>query len=154
MLNAQQFDEQAKGVLAGAYHVARRFAHGTVGSAHLFTALLEQPDSRVPLILDRLAVDRAALAARLDAVLRDQPAAGQPTALQQVFIAPAASAAIRLVSEEAAQLQSATVAPEHLLLALLRAPETALAPVLAEFGITHDGVEAVVRALGDAPPLC
>ncbi|MCC6803707.1 MAG: hypothetical protein IT319_12560 [Anaerolineae bacterium] len=151
MLNVQQFDEQAKGVLTGAYHVARRFAHGTVGSVHLFTALLEQPDSRVPLILDRLAIDRAALAARLDAILRDQPTAGQPTALQQVFIAPAASAAIRRAIEETAPLQSATVAPEHLLLALLRAPETTLAPVLAEFGITHDGVRTVVRALDDAP---
>lgn len=154
MLNVQQFDEQAKGVLAGAYHVARRFAHGMVDSAHLFMALLEQPDSRVQIIMERLAVDRAALAARLDAVLRDQPPAGQPTALQQVFIAPAASAAIRHAVEETTPLQSATVAPEHLLLALLRAPDSALAAMLAEFGITHDSVRAVVQALGDAPPQC
>lgn len=147
MLNVQQFDEQAKAVLAGAYFVAQRYAHPSVDCPHFFLTLIEQTGSRVPVILDRLSVDSAALSARLDEMLRAHPVSDSRANRQQVFIAPAATAALRHVATEAEQLETEVVAPEHLLLALLREPEAALSGVLTEFGITHDRVQTVVRSL-------
>ena len=152
MLRIQQFDDQAKGVMAGAYHVSQRFAHSMVDSPHLVMALLEQTGSAIPLILERLSVDRDALSARLDALLRAKPASASRMNPQQVFIAPSAKAALDRAAAEAQSFQEAMVAPEHLLLALLREQGTPLAGLLAEFGVTHDRVRAVVQSLRDAPP--
>lgn len=147
MLNVQQFDEQAKAVLAGAYFVAQRYAHPSVDRPHFFVTLLEQTGSRVPVILERLSVDSAALSARLDDMLRARTVNDSRTNRQQVFIAPAATAALRHVAAEAGQFETEVVTPEHLLLALLREPGEALGGVLAAFGITHDRVLAVVQSL-------
>lgn len=120
MLRIQQFDDQAKGVMAGAYRVSQRFAHSMVDSPHLVVALLEQTGSAIPLILERLPVDRDVLSARLDALLRARPVNTSRANPQQVFIAPSAKAALDRAAAEAQSFQEAMVAPEHLLLALLR----------------------------------
>ena len=147
MLNVHQFDDQAKAVLAGAYQVSQQFSHGMVESTHFCMALLQQTESIIPVLLDRLGVDSAALAARLDELLRAGPAAQNPGDGQRVYVSPSAKWVLSRIAEEAQQFQEATIMPEHLLLALLREQDTALAGVLAEFGVTHDRVRTTIQSL-------
>ena len=65
---------------------------------------------------------------------------------------PEAGWVLERAKEEAAELGSQRVAPEHVLLALLRSDEARVARVFGEMHLTHADVRAAIGRLG-GPPL-
>ncbi|MEO0562074.1 MAG: Clp protease N-terminal domain-containing protein, partial [Chloroflexota bacterium] len=87
MIRFDRFTERAQDAAARAYEILQRYGHNQVDTEHILMALLEQNDGVVPIILEQLKVDPAAIRNRLDDILRASPKAaiyGQGN--NQVFI--------------------------------------------------------------------
>lgn len=155
MMLFNRLHDDTKPVLANAYRAAQARSHDRVTSEHLLLALLE--NSVCVQALNRLSVNVETLRTRLDAIFVTGSAdevqiRGAAQYSIQVFVTPRMKRILDLATEEAGSFGDPFISPEHLLLALLREQDTALARLLAEYGITHDRVQEIVTSLRNSPP--
>ena len=139
MMRFERFTERAQDAAARAYEILQRYGHNQVDTEHILLALLEQTDGVIPLLLEKLSVDVAAMRSRLDEILRASPKAaiyGHGT--NQVFITPRVKRIIDLANEEANRLRDEYISTEHIFLAILSEKNTAVAKILADNGVTRD----------------
>src|SRR5581483_5466712 len=92
--------------------------------------------------LRKLVPSPETIQARLDEVLHDEEPGA---ALEQFPLSPAVQRALRFAAEEAGQLGQVVVGPEHLLLGLLREPDSQAGVVLCPFGVSLEEARRVVR---------
>ncbi len=147
MIRFDRFTERAQNAAGRAYEILSRYGHSQVDAEHLLLALLEQKDSVVAQILERLSVDISALRSRVDDILRNSPRTatiyGQGT--NQVFITPRLKSAIDRANEEANRLRDEYISTEHIFLALLGERGTPLAKTMLEYGIARDRVSDAIK---------
>ena len=142
----QRFNAQARRVVSNAQQEAAR-SGVAVTAEHLLMALLRENGSLAARILDRLAVDRAALQAEVDRQFRaPAPEALVAPASPESF-SPGAKKAIDLCYEEAHGLRDNSIGTEHLLLGLLRDQEGPAGRTLTQFGVTNKRVRAEIAGL-------
>ena len=144
-MNINRLTEKAQEAVVAAQQLAERAAHPQIEPEHLLLTLVEQHEGVVPVLLQKLDIDPAAVAAAARAVLNRLPAAtgGAP---------PAPSARLRGVltaaSGEAERLTDEYVSTEHLFLAL--AAESGTAPaarLLSGHGLTRDRLYEALTAV-------
>ena len=122
--------------------LARDRNHTEVAPAHLLSALLSQSDSVVLPLLQRLEVTPTTLRNRVEELLETIPAAYGASG--EVRIGQPLVRVLEQAEKETTEFGDDYVSTEHLLLALLEAGDKA-ARVLAEAGITRDGVLGALR---------
>jgi ATP-dependent Clp protease ATP-binding subunit ClpB len=122
--------------------LARDRNHTEVAPAHLLHALLGQGDSVVLPLLQRLEVTPTTVRNRLEEVLEAIPAAYGASG--DVRVGQQLVRVLDAAEKEASDFGDDYVSTEHLLLALVDAGERA-AKVLAEAGVTRDGLLAALR---------
>jgi hypothetical protein len=140
----ERFNGPARRALQLAFREARRRQHDFLGTEHLLFGLLCDHSSSAGAVLRGLTQPSETLQARLEELLHDEPTGA---ALEQFPLSPAAQRALRFAAEEAAQLGRTVVGPEHLLLALLREPETQAALILSQAGLQLDDARRAAREL-------
>lgn len=148
MKSAPLFDRMngpARRAVQVAFREARRREHDFVGTQHLLFGLLCDEAGPAGTAVRSLGQVPALVLAALEEVLHDQEPGA---ALDQFPLSPAVQRALGYAAEEAARLGQALVGPEHLLLAILREPDTQAAMVLARFSIA---LEPARRAVGERP---
>lgn len=134
-----RFDDSAKRVLALAQSEALRFHHRYVGPEHLLLGLLSEPTGAAQ-ILSSFGVDGRRV---YQALAQMGTASGPQDAVTEVVLSPETKKVIALATEEADQLGAARVAPEHLLLGILREPGQA-GPILRELGVSLESIREKV----------
>ncbi len=152
MMRFDRFTAQAQDAASRAYEVLQRYGHNQVDTEHILLALLEQPESVIPPILEQLGADPSIINKRLNDVLRASPKGvvyGGGTG--QVFITPRVKRIIDLANEEANRLGDDYIAPAHIFLAILSERNTAVSRILAEAGVSKEGVSALVQGGSDPP---
>ncbi len=137
-----RFNGPARRALQLAFREARRRQHDFLGTEHLLFGLLCDHGSPSVAALRRLTHNPETLQAHLEELLHDEEPGA---ALEQFPLSPAVQRALRFAVEEAAQLGQGVVGPEHMLLGLLREPDTQAAVVLAQCGLTLEEARVVVR---------
>ena len=150
---------------------ARRLGHGYIGTEHILSVLLRQPDSGAVRVLAQLGVSAGAVEAALGRWLPDNPRTakidGEALAelgidfdavrarLEQTFgpgalershhsclgICPRLKLALGFALDHAAQRQ---LRDEHVLLGMLSVPDSVGARVLAPLGVTLETARTVV----------
>lgn len=117
-----RFDRAAKLVLALSQDEAfRRFHRGFIAPEHLLLALLRD-QSVAARVLGSLGLDLVRARQTVEVI----SGRGEPEQqFAEIVLLPETKKVIELASEEAKQLGSETVAPEHLLLGLVREPGSA-----------------------------
>ena len=126
---APMLSNRATAVLAEAASAARRFGHVALGTEHLLLGLLAEGSVRP--LLQGLGVDAAALETDARATIL------RPGAL--LVASPAATAhALHVLQQAEAEARRAasSLEPEHLLLALIAAPEGTAPELLRRAGCT------------------
>jgi ATP-dependent Clp protease ATP-binding subunit ClpC len=116
---------------------AHRDPH-SVRSEHLLLGMLDEGTGDAPKVLTRLGIGVAALR---DAAVEQLAAAGEPRGNEPDDHTSSARA-LALAEAEAAERGHHYLGQEHLLLGLLREPESPVARLLARLGATYERVVA------------
>ncbi|MEO8608156.1 MAG: Clp protease N-terminal domain-containing protein [Chloroflexota bacterium] len=123
---------------------ARRHQQNFIGTEHLLMAVTRLPHSKAYTILKHLNVDVEDVYRRaLDFSMND-PVMTTPTT---PFTALAAIGFFSLAEQEAAQLRSPSVEPEHLLLALLADEDSAASKLMHELNLSLDRLRGMVQKI-------
>jgi ATP-dependent Clp protease ATP-binding subunit ClpC len=132
----ENFTDQALRVMEMANEEANRWRHEYVGTEHMLLGLVQEEDSLAVLILTDLGLEPGEIRDAAEGVIRRglfPDARGKP-------LTPRAKKVIDYALEESARLRNQHVGTEHLLLALLRDPETVACQVLQDFELSHEEV--------------
>ena len=136
---------KAQESLQQAQQVAQRNSNQEVDTVHLLAALLEQNDSLIPPLLQKLGIPVPVLAAAVQREIDRKPKVhGAPSA--DLFLSPALKKSLDAAATQASKLHDEYVSAEHLLLGLLDQSESALKKILQSSGLTRD---ALLKALAE-----
>ena len=142
-----KFTERAQEAIARAQQMLQEMEHNQLDVEHLLLALLEQPESLVVQILERLGADVEQARRRLNGILQAGPRVGYSGGSQtQIYVTPQLKRVLDQAAAEAARLQDEYVGTEHLFIAIVGEREGPVARMLREMGVDQ---ERVYRALAD-----
>jgi ATP-dependent Clp protease ATP-binding subunit ClpB len=135
---------KAREALDAAQTTARQRGHQQLTPLHLLLALLEQTGGVVRPIIQRLGVDAAGLVAAVREELEKVPQV-KGAAGAQLYMAPELASALDEAEKQARQFKDDYVSSEHILLALVDAPDAPAGRLLQEHGITRDGLLGALK---------
>ncbi len=132
-----------------AYETMQRYGHSQVDVEHLFLALLEQPQSLIAEMLERMGapveVMKERLAENLQRTPRSVGANIYPQQVAQVFITPRLKRVIDQATDEAKQLQDEYISTEHLMLGIANERNSFSANLLREARINRDMILSAIQ---------
>jgi ATP-dependent Clp protease ATP-binding subunit ClpC len=128
----ERYVESARRVIFFARYEASQFGSDTIEPHHLLLGIMREARSVAPEVL-RTAYARGELQARFE---REFPPAARISTSVDVPLSHASKRVLAYAAEECERLAHKHIGPEHLLLALMRDPETAAAKALRDYGVT------------------
>ncbi|MDQ3974417.1 MAG: hypothetical protein M3276_08825, partial [Actinomycetota bacterium] len=148
MVGFDGYSEQARRVFSHAQDEARTLRHGAIGSGHLLLALMQAKGSAALEALASSGLTETAVRRRVEAAVGrgDHPSFGRIHFDQQV------EKILGLAQREARVSGQDVVAPEHLLLGLLREGHGVGAAVLKELGVDAFALRRRLRDLAGQTP--
>ena len=145
MMRQDRFTEQAQQVLAASQEAVRTRRHSQWGVPHVLFALSELDGGLALQVLEQLNVDVARLKDRVDEVLKEQPRLQHEVV--QIYTTPEVVRMLEVANAEADRLKDDYVGVEHLLIAIADNEESGAAGLLAEFGVTKEGIYRALREI-------
>ena len=145
MMRFDRFTDSAQEAAQRAIEILQRYEQNQIDTEHILLGLLEKPAGMVEQILDELDVSAKILCDRLDYLLRTTSKAniyGGGTG--QIFITPNVRRILDQAYAESKRLGEDLIGTEHLFLAILNEKGTAVASLLAEYGITRVKVLEII----------
>jgi ATP-dependent Clp protease ATP-binding subunit ClpB len=115
-MDLNRLTRKAQEALQHAHSSAVTLGHQQIGPMHLLQALLEQGETIITPVLNRLDVPIPELEARVKKTLGMLPRIGQPG---QIFVSQELNAILQAAEKEAKKLKDEYVSTEHFLVALL-----------------------------------
>ena len=131
--------------LQEAQHIAHGFSHQEVDGEHLFLALLGQPESLLPELLEKIGVPVAKLRPDLEKELGRRHKV-QGTSTSDLYLSPNLKKALDAAQAAAERLKDDYVSTEHLLLGLMDEGGSALKKLFQTHGLKRD---IVLKALAE-----
>jgi ATP-dependent Clp protease ATP-binding subunit ClpB len=129
--------------LQEAQRIAQGYSQQQIDGEHLALALIEQPDSLIPDLLEKIGVPPAKLKPDLESeISRRHKVQGGGDA----FLSNSVKKALDAAQSEASKLKDDYVSTEHLLLGLIDQGDTSLKKIFQAHGLKRD---MVLRALAD-----
>jgi len=135
-MNLDKFTQKSSEALQAAQQIARELSHQEIDGEHLALALIQQEESLIPDLLERIGVRVAQLKPDLEAELarRHKVQGGEP------FVGADLRKSLDATESEAKKLKDEYVSTEHLLLGLLDSGGSALKKIFAKHGLKRDAV--------------
>jgi len=134
-----------KSIITQSRKEALRLGHDYIGTEHLLLGIIQEADSFTVEVLISLELDIEELRETID----DNAARGKMGTthleLGELPLNRHAEKALKTMSLEARILKHEQVCPEHLLLAILKYPESVGAKVLNGFNVDYDGYKQIVK---------
>jgi len=144
-MQLDRFTIKAQEALQGAEQIAHKNSNQEVDGEHLLAALIEQPESLIAPLLEKIGVTPARLGTDLAAAI-ERKVKVQGTASVDVFLSPALKQTFDAASDAAAKLRDDYISTEHLLLGLVERGGSALKAIFKTHKITLD---TVLKALAE-----
>ena len=141
-----QFSERVKIIINLAREEAARLKQDYVGTEHLLLGIVKEGGGSAVQVLANLGIDTGEVARRIeDSVAGDGGTMTMPgTTLP---ITPRAKEVLKRAEMEARNLSSQLTETQHLLLALIRDPESQAAAVLTGLGLDYEQIKEQVTAM-------
>lgn len=146
MPNFHRFTIKAQEALQNAQEVAAKKNHGELKSLHLLAALLEDEQSLVIPVLERLGVDIERLDDQIEEELDRIPPILSNSSVGQLYLSQELMRVLDQAAKVATQQKDEFVSCEHLLLALLDV-QGAAKSVLEKFGVRRESAFRVLAQL-------
>ena len=145
MMRFDRFTDSAQEAAQRAIEILQRYEQNQVDTEHILLGLLEKPEGMIEQILDELDVSSKILCDRLDYFLRTTTKANiYGGGAGQIFITPNVRRILDQAYAESKRLGEDLIGTEHLFLAILNEKGTAVASLLAEYGITRVKVLEII----------
>jgi len=139
-MREDKYTPRLRQALIFAAQEAVRFRHSTAGPEHILLGLLREGTGLATETLANLGVESSALRAAVESRLKP----GEHAVRGEVEYNADASRALELAAVEAESLNCIYIGQEHVLLALLRQENGAVAEALAQFDVTYELARAQV----------
>jgi ATP-dependent Clp protease ATP-binding subunit ClpB len=146
MPNFHRFTIKAQEALQSAQEIAGQKNHGELKALHLLAALMEDDQSLVVPVLERLGVNLDKLDEQIELELDRIPPIMANSNVGQLYLSQELMKVLDQAAKVAAQQHDEFVSCEHILLALLDVPGTAKT-VLEKFGVRRDTAFRVLAQL-------
>src|SRR5690606_901484 len=138
MMRQDRFTEQAQQVLAQSQDIVRQQRNSQWGVPHVLAALIGLQGGLAQQVLQRLGVDMNRLRQRVAEELEKMPRLQYDVV--QVYTTPEVVRMLEVANAEAARLKDEYVGVEHLLIAIADNEESGATRLLAEFGVSKEGI--------------
>jgi ATP-dependent Clp protease ATP-binding subunit ClpA len=147
----ERFTDRARRVLVLAQEEARMLQHNHIGPEHILLGLTLEDTGPAARALQSLGISLEVVREQVKEIIgrgTEAPRSGH------IPFTPRAKKALELTMREAMQLGSNSIAPEHILLGLIRVGEGPAAEVLTGLGASLDAVrQQVIGLLGTGQPV-
>ena len=145
MMRQDRFTQQAQLVLAQSQEFVRQQRHPQWGVPHVLGALLSIEEGLAEQVLRRLDVDIDSLRSRVGDLLDAMPRIQHDVV--QVYTTPEVVRMLEMANAEADRLKDEYVGVEHLLIAIADNEESGATRLLAEFGVTKEGIYRALQEI-------
>ena len=147
-MNAQKFTQKSLEAIAEAQSVAAEHASMQIEQQHLLYALAQQQDGLIGSLLGRMGVDAGAFRQDISAAIAAIPGVSGPgREPDKIYVAPDVDGVLAAAERQTGQMRDDYVSVEHLFLALLQAPNTALEKLFKKYAITRDAFLKVLMSI-------
>jgi ATP-dependent Clp protease ATP-binding subunit ClpB len=140
-----KFTNKSQQAMQEAQRIAQSHSHQEVDGEHLLLALIEQPESLIPELLQRIGVPSARIKPDLEKELGRRHKV-QGTSSAEVFLSQSLKKALDAAQSEAGKLKDDYISTEHLLLGLIDEAGGSLKKIFQSHGLKRD---LVLRALAE-----
>ncbi len=144
-MQQDRFTIKSQEALQDAQRIAREYSHQEVDGEHLLLAMIGQPESLIPDLLEKIDVPPARLKPELEQELARRHKV-QGISSTDLFLSPQMKKVLDAAQSEAGKLKDEYISTEHLLLGLLDEAGPALKKIFQAHGLKRD---LVLRALAD-----
>ncbi len=156
VFNPEDFTQKAHQVMMSIQDILSRFKQNQLSSEHILLALLEDGENVAVEALRKIGVDVKSVIDDLINAIKGLGKVPVPegSKIVQIFITPDARHVIESAKQEAKRMQDEKIGTEHLLLSILKHPETSAARTLYKHGASLDRVYSAVleiRKSGESP---
>ncbi|MCL1787907.1 MAG: ATP-dependent Clp protease ATP-binding subunit [Defluviitaleaceae bacterium] len=143
------FTEKARQAIQNAQNIAAQMGSALVGTEHLLLGVAYVNDGIAAKILESQRITAADIERQIRAAMGDQP----PTAAQLTGFTPRTKRVLEISQQEALRMKTNYIGTEHLLIALLREPESFACNILLSLGLNIPQVFAdIMQMLGETSP--
>ena len=145
MMRQDRFTEQAQQVLANSQEIVRQQRHSQWGVPHVLAALVSFQGGLAEQVLQKLNVDMGRLRQHVGQVLAAMPKLQYDVV--QIYTTPEVVRMLEVANAEAERLKDEYVGVEHLLIAVADNEESGTTRLLAEAGVTKEGIYKALQEI-------
>ncbi len=138
MMRQDRFTEQAQQVLAQSQEIVRIQRNSQWGVPHVLAALVTLQGGLAEQVLERLNVNMGRLRERVAQTVNAMPRLQHDVV--QIYTTPEVVRMLEVANAEAERLKDDYVGVEHLLIAIADNEESGATRLLADFGVTKEGI--------------
>lgn len=138
MMNDKKFSPKVKKVISISRDEALRLGQDFIGTEHLLLGLMREPESLAMRVLDSLDVDRIELRQVIEEAVPRRRSAHSTIHVGNLPLNKQAEKVLKVTFLEAKALKSDEIAPEHLLLSILKHKDNPACRILNQFDIDYE----------------
>ena len=154
-MNNRKFSPKVKKVISNSRDEAVRMGHEYIGTEHLLLGIIEEKKSLAMRVLVSLDVDTEELKQAIEDSIQRRPNRDATLDVGNLPLNKQAEKVLKVTFLEAKMQKSDEIAPEHLLLSILKHKDNLASKILNQFDVDYDIFKAeleYVRQEQDMPP--
>lgn len=141
-MNNQKFSPKVKQIIARSRQAALRLGHDFIGTEHLLLSIIEDKESLAVKVLESLEVDSDELRFKIRESIQQIPASPTLLNVGTLPLNKHAERVLKVTLLEAKALNCDEIAPEHLMLSILKHQDFPASRILQQFDIDYDMYKA------------
>ncbi|MCD8011548.1 MAG: ATP-dependent chaperone ClpB [Lachnospiraceae bacterium] len=134
-MNAQKFTQKSLEAIQEAQNVAIRNQNSQIEEMHMLSALLTQEDGLIPQLFTRMTIDPREVLSRVDSLIASYPKVSGDSA--NLYLSQALNRALTGAEDTAKKMKDEYVSVEHLMLAMMEAPDKDMKEIMNTFSISR-----------------
>ncbi len=138
MMNDKKFSPKVKKIISVSRDEAIRLGQDFIGTEHLLLGLMREPESLAMRVLDSLDVDQVELRQVVEETVPRKPSAHSTIHVGNLPLNKQAEKVLKVTFLEAKALKNEEIAPEHLLLSILKHKDNPACRILNQFDIDYE----------------
>lgn len=138
----RKFSPKVKKIISLSRSEALRLGHDYIGTEHLLLGMLQDNDNLAVRVLDAMDVDFNELKFKIEDTINENRVEQTPVSAGNVPLNRQAERVLKVTFLEAKNLNSDEIAPEHLMLSILKHGDNIASKVLSEFDINYESYKS------------
>ena len=146
-MNAEKYTTKVREALETAQNVARRHGQQQIDVEHVLFALLKDSQGLTPNLLSKMGAGIAPLTARLEEAINAKPRLSGNVEMDKIYISSELANVLVRAEDVAKEMKDEYVSVEHVVLGVLKSPDSPCARMLRDAGVDEKGFLAALRAV-------